>query len=363
MDPATYKFYLDHLSKISYSRQDHWDIYGEPFYKIISNFNAMKHFRSNGISNMLETGLPSQDLDKVLNGESYDTEYNQYEKEDIVSRFLELQLMFEENISDIPFNKKIGNPRRYEYLYKNNHYLLNFDDLYHVYSAAQIDRLTKQLNIKDSILKILEIGGGYGNLATKLKSLFPKCKYIIIDLPEVLFIQHYYISQYNPSSKIINLLDSKRIRSDIVEMEDYDFLLIPFNIYNNLKINFDLVINTRSFGEMPKNILHNYFNFIQKSINQKGLLYTSNRYVFTKSIDQNKLRDYPFDDYWDILISQPQWLQTHLHEFLLQRNNKKPSITLSTLLKSFPINTPPPGPIMTKIQSQEEWLSHQIKSN
>ncbi len=361
MNSTSYYFYLEKLLKITYSKQDHWDIFGERFYEVISDFDAMINFRSNGISNMLETGLPSQELEKVLNGDKYDVEYNKFENDDIISRFLELHIMFEDNIKNIPFNNLIGNPRRLSYIYQNKTYFLNFDDLYHVYSAAQIDRLINILNKQKNIQKILEIGGGYGNLATKLKSVFPKSKYIIIDLPEVLLIQHYYISHSNPNCKIINLLDFGKDHIDIIHNEEYDYLLIPFHIYKELDINFDLVINTRSFGEMPKTTLRDYFEFIHNNINQDGFLYTSNRYVFTKSIDQNKLRDYPFDNYWDILISQPQWLQTHLHEFLLQRTNQIPKITLGTFLKTFPINTPPPGPIMKNIQSQEEWLSHQIK--
>jgi hypothetical protein len=60
-----------------------------------------------------------------------------------------------------------------------------------------------------------------------------------------------------------------------------------------------------------------------------------------------------------VIISQPQWLQTHLHEFLLFRRKEINKIPIEFLLKSFPISTPPPGPIMTEIQTQSEWLKHQ----
>ena len=110
---------------------------------------------------------------------------------------------------------------------------------------------------------------------------------------------------------------------------------------------------------MPKNVLNDYVSWVQKNINHKGLLYTTNRYVFTKSKDKNKIRDYPFDNFWEPILTQPQWLQTHLHEFMLQRAPGRTAFPLSFRLRSFPISTPPPGPIMQSIQTQEEWLKHQ----
>ena len=60
-----------------------------------------------------------------------------------------------------------------------------------------------------------------------------------------------------------------------------------------------------------------------------------------------------------MIISQPQWLQTHLHEFLLLRKKDEAKMPLNIALKSFPIETPPPGPIMDDIQTQHDWLKVQ----
>ncbi len=355
--------YLNILNSIEYKKQDHWDLYKEKFFKILSNFKSMDSFRSNGISNMLETGLPSQDLDKVLEGLNYETTYNDIEKDDILKRFYELKIMFGDKLDQIPFNNLIGNPRKHIHKENGKLFHLNFDDLYHVYSAAQISRAYNFLEEKTKISKILEIGGGYGNLASKLKKIFPKVKYIIVDLPEVLLIQNYYLSSTFKNSKIINLIDQSNFSKNIIVEEDFDFLLIPFNIYKKLNFEFDLVINTRSFGEMPKEVLGDYFSLIQNNIKEGALFYTTNRYVFTKSTDKNKLRDYPFDENWKMIISQPQWLQSHLHEFLLMRSTKKQDVPIKFILQTFPLQTPPPGPIMPKIQSQDDWLKNQSVLN
>lgn len=362
MDAIQYKFYVNKIKSLNYDKQDHWDIFDELFFDKISYFDSMSSFRTNGISNMLETGLPSQEREDALRGKHYSIDYNIHEIEDIKKRFDELQLMLGDDISKIPFNSTVGTPRRYNHVSGGKNYSLNFDDLYHVYSAWQIKRSIEFLFEHKKVKTILEIGAGYGNLAHKLKFLYPNVKYIIVDLPEVLLIQHYFINKNNPQCKIKNLLDYQDIPYSNANEIDCDVLLVPFKAHKKIKINFDVAINTRSFGEMPKEVLHDYIAWVEKNINHKGLLYTTNRYVFTKSIDKNKIRDYPFDDHWDPVISQPQWLQTHLHEFMLQRVPGKPTSPLSFKLRSFPVSTPPPGPIMQNIQTQEEWLRHQKKN-
>ena len=362
MNIEEHKFYLEKLKKVNYKKQDHWDIFKELFFKKISNFTSFENFRTNGLSNMLETGLPSEDLEKTLKGNNYPKEYNSFEKNDIQKRFKQLYEMMGDEIFLIPFNKLIGNPRNYKFLFKNKTFFLNFDDLFHVYSAWQIKRTLKLINKVP--LTILEIGAGYGNLASKLKTIFKKSKYIIIDLPEVLLIQNYYLNIFNSSLKIINLIDNSETNIKKLDNYDFDIALIPFSDFKKFKnIQFELAINTRSLGEMPKEVLDYYIKWIEDNISTDGLFYNTNRYVFTKSKDKNKVRDYPFDNFWEAIISQPQWLQTHLHEFLLLRKREEEQIPLKFKLNSFPIETPPPGPIMEDILSQEDWLKVQGISN
>ena len=357
MDSKEHKYLFEIIKKVNYSKQDHWDVFKELYLNKISDFKSLDSFRSNGLSNMIETGLPSEDLIETLEGKNYSTEYNSHEKKDIENRFMQLFEMMGEEIHKIPFNSLIGNPRRFILEFENNKFFLNFDDLYHVYSAWQLKRIFNYLGQIPQT--ILEIGAGYGNLAYKLKTIFQKTRYIIIDLPEVLLIQHYYLETNNPQLKVINLLGESNPKID-VENYDFDILLIPFNKFDFIKnINFQLAINTRSFGEMPKEVMRNYIRWIEKNININGLLYNTNRYVFTKSKDKNKIRDYPYDNFWEMIISQPQWLQTHLHEFLLLRKKEEVKIPLNFALRSFPIETPPPGPIMEDIQTQNSWLKAQ----
>ena len=354
MNKQEYLKFLNKIKNVNYPKQDHWDIFDSFYYEKVSLFENMKNFRINGISNMLETGLPSQERqDLIKHNKCYNTVYEKSEIVEIESRFEELVLMMGANIDKYFCNSLVGNPRKHEYTHNNKVYFLNFDDLYHAYAAWQIDRYNDK-----TPASILEIGGGYGNLCNKLKRIYPGTKYFIVDIPEVLLVQHYYLTKSSNNLKILNLVGEKtNITNQLYT--DYDVILVPFYLLESVSLRPEIIINCRSFGEMPVDTLTDYFNWIQNKISRNGLFYTVNRYVFTKSKDRNKIRDYPFDKQWLIEMSKPQWLQTHLHEFLLKRTDNE-SNSLELLLQSFPISTPPPGPIMEKILPQKEWIKNQM---
>ena len=104
------------LLELTYEKQDHWDIFDKIFYEKIKNMNNLYNFRNNGLSNMLETGLPSQERFKLLNeNKQYNVEYSIDEKEDIIDRFNELKILIGEDINKYVFNNHVGNPRNLLY--------------------------------------------------------------------------------------------------------------------------------------------------------------------------------------------------------------------------------------------------------
>ncbi len=317
-----------------------WDLFDENFFNVIKDPNSWKNFRLTGITCGLETGLLQSDRKEIIGKKLYNRNYDRNEIEDILERYYELKnLIGDENLKKNVCSN-IGNPRSY---YLNNT-LLNFDDLYHVYAFWQINRFFKTSN-----KNILEIGAGYGNLAQKfIKN--SDCKYFIIDIPESLVIQHYYLKINHPECKLQKISSIK----DSLDLSN-DVFLIPCFFYEIVKeLKFDLVINMRSFGEMNSVIIDQYFDLINNVLINDGFFYTVNRYVTYRGKNIIKIKDYPFGSNWTQIISQPQWLQTHLHEFLLQKI-EKPNIGFDKILKSFPDRTPPPGPL-TKNYSLNTWV-------
>ena len=338
---------------------DHWDVFNGDFYKLVSDIDNWKTFRRNGLTCMLETGLYGKDrVDFIQNRKLYDRGYSNSEIFEIELRVKELEGMIGKEFLYNTLECEVGDPR---HCIVNNH-KVNFDDLYNVYAAWQIYRMFEELNKKPTT--ILEVGGGYGNLCNKITKLFPNVKYVILDLPESLLVQEYFLTQTDRSRNILTLSDIDNSGVESIKSKDFNVALLPGWYGDKLKnnIEFDLVINMRSFGEMNTEVLNYYFDVIHNTLKYNGLFYCVNRYVFTSSIQQLKIKDYPFDGDWNFIISQPQWLQTHLHEYLIMRE-KSPKISPAFILKSMSERVPPPGPVMDNILTQKEWFDNNKRNS
>jgi len=329
---------------------DHWDIFDEDYLSLIKEEAAWQIFRRNGMTCMLETGLYAVDRKRMItHNELYPKDYVEAEILDIIKRYDELVFLAGEDFVQDMIECEVGDPRRY----MHGGAQLNFDDLYHVYAAWQLSRTISELKKEPEY--ILEIGGGYGNLSHKIKKLYPNAKYIILDLPESLVVQMGYLSQVNSSLTFFDL-------DKAIEEQCFDIALIPGWMREKIAhIKFDVIINMRSLGEMSKQTVDYYFDLIHGTIKKDGLFYCVNRYAFLKSKDAMMLRDFPFDDNWTFVMSQPQWLQTHLHEWMAMRS--KPIIPPKFALASYPLRTPPAGPIMEDILSLNQWVKNEAKRN
>ena len=231
--------YKDPSSEYHKISGDHWDIFDNDFINLIKEKDSWKKFRRNGLTCMLETGLYSVDRKRMIaNRELYQRDYSENEKQDIVKRYHELISLAGFDFVSKSIECEVGDPRRYIH----DGIPLNFDDLYHIYASWQISRTFNEL--KRDPEWILEIGGGYGNLCNKIKKLYPSSKYIALDLPESLVIQMGYLSQASPNLKFFD------IDGDICE-DVFDVALMPGWMREKIKdINFDLVINMRSLGDI-----------------------------------------------------------------------------------------------------------------
>ena len=177
-------------------------------------------------------------------------------------------------------------------------------------------------------------------------------------------MQHYNLATIDPEKKIVSLKDFKDEKdiAHFLSNEHYDVALVPCWYGDKIKsLKTDLIINMRSLGEMTEDLLHYYFDIIQSSLKKRGVFYCVNRYVFTSSNHKLKLKDYPFDEDWTFIISQPQWLQTHLHEWVALRERDK-NVSPSFILESLSERMPPPGPIMEDILPQKKWIENNVKS-
>lgn len=190
---------------------------------------------------------------------------------------------------DMCYQPGIGNPVSYEYDGKN----LVLTDLHCLINAWRL----YDYGIEHKT--IVDIGGGFGCLAGQLMTLWDSDFYMV-DLEDSLNLQDYYLSTLHPDRSVTYLTPDQPIPEC------------------------DLVINTRSFMEMTAEQIYYYFN----QINHKAkYLYTANRYLKYDAI----LKNYPFGDDWQILISAPLPTQAYIHEFYLKKGEGRFSRMLSAM--------------------------------
>lgn len=164
----------------------------------------------------------------------------------------------------------VGAPRVLEHLgYKASvPYLKNFALAKHI--AKLIDK---------SNARILEIGAGYGGMAYILMQMLSVKSYTVIDLPEVLPLSKFYLTECHPGCEL-------EFRT-------------PDNIGNG---EYDFVINTASFGEMPKETAQEYVSW---AMQHSSALISHNSVRRTPS-GVRKHSEYGFQKYFiDSIVAQP----------------------------------------------------------
>ena len=185
---------------------------------------------------------------------------------------------------------------------------------------------------------ILEIGGGFGSFARVILKN-KNVKYFSIDLPEANMMTNFYLQSHFPEKKIFNYSDykKKKLKDNI---ENYDIFILPPRVLNKEDMKYDFIINTRSFMEMNMKVIKEYFEFIQNKINHNGYFLNINRYNKSSVNEQIKLEEYPYDNFWNVEVSEKSFLQPSVHFLLTKRHVEKGNIKNELLvLKKFNLDT------------------------
>jgi putative sugar O-methyltransferase len=277
----------------SFYKSQHWERYNlrKKLYKKSNLFN----FRNNKLSDGLDDQNSLKNIEK-----NYIKLLKKIKKSFIIKNLL---------------SKNIGNLKNFK-TYERR--ILDFSQLFFIYWLYILKKNIKKINF------ICEIGSGYGGFAEKIIKNYPSSKYMLIDLPEANFLSSYFLSEIFPNKKILLAYELKREIIYKTDFDKYDVIIIPpwFKVEG---IKFDLFINTRSMMEMDKEVIFKYFEFIQNNISEKGYFFNVNRYFKNTVKKPLKLIDYPYDNNWNTLISQPSFQQKHIRILLTQRfkNPKK----------------------------------------
>jgi len=213
------------------------------------------------------------------------------------------KIYFSNELKHSKFIQKYNN----NYIANKNHtkqnflYYLNIYNLEYIIKKIKkknlflsIGRLTKQKNYKNLIYTFNEFIKFYPNykleivgdgdqkedlifLISKLNLKNKKIKYVIIDLCESIICSYSYLNLEFPDKSHVMVTE----KSDFDR--DFDILYVPITFLKDFidskKItNFDLCINTCSFGEMCNETVNNYYNLITNVLNVKSV-YWLNRFL------------------------------------------------------------------------------------
>jgi putative sugar O-methyltransferase len=96
--------------------------------------------------------------------------------------------------------------------------------------------------------QIVEVGGGYGAFSYLFCLQNPSAAYAIVDLPEMLSLQSYFLSQALPDRKI------QLATSANINLHEGETKLIPVSLVENCHFEVDLFFSTFAMSEMPRRL-------------------------------------------------------------------------------------------------------------
>ena len=248
----------------------------------------------------------------------------------------ELRLQVDDVLIEQLLENSVGNPPKEKILSRAGKELqTTFNDLILISFA---NKIFNALSIKQKTneLFVLEIGGGYGGLAAKLKKLLPLANITIIDLPHAGLLQTYYLQQLFPSGRL-NVLDYKN-NNHFQRNGSFssDFTIVPSTKIDFLKQkDFDLIINSRSFMEMDRGTIKNYFDLIQTRLQVGGLFFNCNRLWKNAGDRPTQIARYPYDDRWQLISLSTSFFQNNTVELLTRRTGKSNPI-FKSLVRRLP---------------------------
>ena len=152
-------------------------------------------------------------------------------------------------------------------------------------------------------LVVLEIGAGYGGLARLVRRASPGVVSLLIDLPQRLNLQAYYLTRSFPDARVVAADDPARVGEALGGGADF-VLLPPWGIDSVPDGAVDLVVNTHSMQEMRPDQVSFYVGHVARVC--RGHFYCVNRYE--KQIGAAVVR-HPREALsgWTTVYEAPQW--------------------------------------------------------
>lgn len=135
----------------------------------------------------------------------------------------------------------------------SHHYLQLLDTIDHVNQSVKFSKHTR----------FLEIGVGFGANTHLLVELFDVRKIICVDIVPNLYVSTQYLKSFYGSG-VIDYLGCKSKEIKFKDNDDLEIFCIAPQQIENIRSEIDVFHNAHSFVEMPKNVVENYANKVNR---------------------------------------------------------------------------------------------------
>lgn len=162
--------------------------------------------------------------------------------------------------------------------------IINGDTVHHqksvnaLYEAGILQFVQMQTSIADRHFRMLEIGAGFGAIASFFMNKFRNLTCYIIDIPESLAFSYIYLSMTRPDLDV-RLIDQP---GKWAETDGVDLVLIPAHLAGDFQasgISLDLAVNILSLTEMSEKQVHFYGALLAEMLGPEGRFFEHNHYA------------------------------------------------------------------------------------
>jgi hypothetical protein len=184
----------------------------------------------------------------------------------------------------------VGNPYGYEIIEPSGvrHFISPCSE-YHYYYADRIQMLLESSRAG----RVLELGGGFGGMASYLLRDYQLNLYLAFDLPENVALQSYFLMTLFPNKRF-GLYGEFDVQNLAEASKQFDVLLLPNYAIENVPEDFvSLSYNSYSLAEMSLDSISRYLELIAKVTSR--YIYHVNHVHWPVSADNFKIDADKFD--------------------------------------------------------------------
>ncbi len=155
--------------------------------------------------------------------------------------------------------------------FKHQKYIINFDVVaYQERVALLFDYGVLQSFERKERSVYLEIGSGYGALASYFRRTFPSATIVLVDLPYSLTMAAFYFLLQEPREEFLLVGKDGTLKPSAVN------LLLPSSFINIASQSVDLAVNTLSMAEMPQSTVSFYCKELTRLLSDRGVFFEQN---------------------------------------------------------------------------------------